>query len=49
MEEKINICKENNISLIQLFEQDIRNNFQGLISKFAEHGIPLKLTNHVTQ
>lgn len=44
MDEKINICEENNVVLIQLFEQDVKNNFTGLINKFAKHGIEIKST-----
>jgi hypothetical protein len=39
MNAKINLCKENNLQLIDLYQKDIRKKFKGLISKFAKYGI----------
>lgn len=47
MNEKIKICKENNIKLIQLFKKDLSYNYRGLIDKFKECGINLKIIQSI--
>lgn len=42
MGEKISLCKERGLKLIQLENNDLKNNFKGLINKFKEHGIEIK-------
>lgn len=43
MENKIKLCTDNNIPLIDLYPSDLRNNFKGLIEKFSMHGIELRI------
>lgn len=37
--EKINICKENNVKLIELYRNDLDDGYEGLINKFKEFNI----------
>ncbi len=43
VKKKINYCLNNNITLIDLYKKDLENNYEGLISKFKDYGIDLKL------
>ncbi|MED3792323.1 hypothetical protein P4571_07700 [Niallia alba] len=43
MMKKINLCKEYNYPLIDLYPSDLKNNYEGLIKKFAEKGIEIKV------
>lgn len=40
---KIMLCKQNDVPLIELYPYDLKNNFNGLLNKFKEHGIELIL------
>ncbi len=41
MVEKIELCKQNNIPIISLLPEDIDKKMNGLINKFAQHGIKI--------
>ena len=41
MKNKIELCTKNNIPLIDLYPDDLRNGFKGLFEKFSKHGIEL--------
>lgn len=43
MEMKINLCKEKNIPLISLLPKDLNKNYKGLLEKFKEYDIEIKL------
>lgn len=43
MDEKISLCKNIGIKLISLERKDIRSNFKGLINKFKEYDIDIKV------
>jgi len=40
-EEKQRICKDNNLTLLELYPEDMKHGLKGLINKFKEHGIEL--------
>jgi len=40
---KIKDCRKANITLIDLYPSDLQNNYEGLIKKFAEKGIEIKV------
>lgn len=42
-EEKINLCRKNNVDLIDIYPEDIEDNFKGLIKKFSKYDIELSL------
>ena len=42
---KIDTCNKLGIKLISLYPQDLNDNFKGIIFKFAEHGIELKINS----
>lgn len=42
-EEKISLCRKNNVDLIDIYPEDIENNFEGLIKKFTKCGIELSI------
>lgn len=41
MNEKIDLCKVNELPLIELYPNDIKHNYKGLVNKFSEYGIDL--------
>jgi len=43
MQEKQSICSDNNLILIELYPKDMKKGLEGLINKFKEHGIVLKI------
>ena len=40
---KIKLCKDNNVKLIELYRDDLKDNFKGLIDKFKSHKIDIKI------
>jgi len=44
-EEKQKICKDNNLTLLELYPEDMKHGLKGLINKFKEHGIKLNVNN----
>lgn len=38
-EEKQRICKDNNLTLLELYQEDMKHGLKGLISKFKDYGI----------
>ena len=43
IKEKQEICNDNNLMLLELYPKDMTKGLEGLINKFKEHGIELKI------
>jgi hypothetical protein len=44
MLEKIELCQDHDIKLIALFPEDLKRNYEGLVQKFKDFGIDIKIT-----